>query len=379
MFSSACLFRRDTLYLTGVCLAALAIGSCDALTGGSDGATADNNYAGQSVPIIPVEIVDEPVVNFARMSGFTHRGAEDAFIGVENVNGPATLLDNPTGETISIPYDGEGYLMTFLNQEGNNNGRLDSRSYTLTFQGEDGTGHNLALVRQSPEELAEGGVDKPDGYTILSVNTLDFSDADRFRTIPMSPDYASGVVLPEAKATQDGLDIAARASAWINARALRYSGPASRKAETMDVQMRALERGETALRIAGFRDLWLNLAHSAGGEARIVDFVSYSPQYDDLTPYSHQLAEFNVDGRWVAIDPINNSLFQTEGKLLSAVELREQLRHDIDSVSVVPLVDGQTRNVRGQGSQAIALVPLFRIARSAGVIQTYEIDWTDAP
>lgn len=325
-------------------------------------------------------VVEVPTLTPVHLVGFEHRGGNGAYLTLENGIGPATITDRRSGDVQMADYDGTGYEIPFFNQAGDNDGVLDTQTFEVRFSSVDGEAHLITLVRQSPDELSEVGIDKADGYTIMARTSLDFSDADGVARIKMDSDYAANVRLPIAQTSlsETELQLAANAADWINRQALRYGGPASLQADTLGEQMEALKAGSTGLGSATFRKLWLHLVHAAGADVRAIDLASYGPNFDDLTPYTYGMAEIKVGDDWVAIDPIGNAVFSSEGSFLSASDLRDQLRLNPDAVQSLPLVDNQTRRIRGGNDTVIAPIAPSAIGQYAVVVRTLDIDWESA-
>lgn len=371
--------KQHTLLMTAIGVVMLmSLSACTDTPDGADGTvvieqldTKDNET-----------VVETPALPPVRLVGFEHRGGDGAYLALENAVDAALIKDRRTGDTRTVDYDGTGYAIPFFNQNGDNDGALDTQTFEITFSGTDGQSHLITLVRQSPAELAEVGIDKADGYTIMSRTTLDFSDSDGAGRFKMDSDYAANVRLPFAQTSHNDpeLQIAANAADWINRQSLRYGGPASLETDSLEAQMAALKAGETGLGSATFRRLWLYLAHSAGANVRAIDMASYGPIVDDLTAYTYGMAEIEVGGDWVAVDPFGNAVFKTDGELISASELRDQLRLNPDAVQSVALVDNQTRRMRNGNDMTVAPVAPSSIGQYAVVIRTLDIDWeSDQP
>lgn len=312
--------------------------------------------------------------------GFEHRGPNSAYLSLSNAKGLAEVRNVSTGEVRVVDYDGTGYLITFFDEAADNDGQLDTHTFEISFEGTDGVSNSISLVRQSPSELREVGIEKADGYTVLAANTLNFSDADANGARALTSDYTAGVELPRVRASRSEMEfqIAAAAAAWINNQSLQYGGAPSLPQGTLNDQIQSLKRGKTGLSSASFRTLWMQLVYAAGVEVRAVDFTSYGPVYDDLTPYSYGLAEMTVRGRWVAVDPIGNAVFEKGGELLSAKALRDQIRLEPNSVVSIALVDGQVRNMRGGSSIIVTPITSVKLEQYAGSLMTVKINWSSS-
>lgn len=313
------------------------------------------------------------------VSGFEHRGPNEAYLTIKNVVGPATVTDAVSLERRSVDYDGAGYLIPFFNQTADGDGQLDTQTFNVAFTDIKGVAHAVAFVRQSPAELLDAGIDKADGYTILGPNTLDFSDFDKTQIQTLDSSFAADTRLPNVTTGRnvDAIQVAASAAAWINNQPLRYGGPTGAAPKSLDAQIRSLSNGETGLGSSNFRTLWMHLVHSAGGDVRAVNMTSYAPVYPDLTPYSFAMVEIRSGDDWIVVAPFNNAIFEHDGVLLSADSLRDILRKDRASVTVLPLLEGQTRTARSGQSGSISLPTPSSLTQYAGVVTLTEINWSN--
>lgn len=224
----------------------------------------------------------------------------------------------------------------------------------------------VELIRQPAALLAQWGMDRPTGYTILgrtdlAVPSRGQSDVEPAVPVePFPPELSSAILPDEVRASLSGAPAevieAARLAAILYREPIR-SGPSPRAYETF-VSLPLLERimklrtGDHAVMCAGFRDLWLALAAASPdmGPVRQVGAYSFYPALGDLIPYSHAVAEFWIESerRWVLIDPWFGFMLRRDGRFLGVADLLEPIRDptQIEIVAVVPRVERFLLNKR---------------------------------
>lgn len=264
-------------------------------------------------------------------------------------------------------------------------GVLDEQSYVLEFQDANDQPHSIELIRQSPGELLEAfEFDKVDGYTILGSNTLLFSNGDVDSAHVLDRSYSEDFTVNDAVANADliypELHIAADIVGTLYAQPLSF-GPRDRGgAKSLIEEIENIRNGADGIQCAGFRELWGHASEDHGLIFRYVGLYSYAPYFDDLTPYSHAIAEVMTDDGWKAIDPWNNAAFRVRERYVSAEELRQAVKREPATVEIVMLNPGLEKIILGaDGSTTSTLIKFPErdfYFNYFGAIETVDVTFT---